>query len=480
MRPGLRLALALVSGVAGWAALRAPASAAPSLRTVSVQVVAESCSAASPRLGDGNVDPGEVVDLQVIVRNVGDATATGITGVIVTSTPGVSLLRDLLDYPDIPAGETATALVSAQIDVDPTVDCGTVIAFTIALRWTGGFRQEAQNITIPVTCFPCGVDACDPRTLTPFDAVGPYGTAVQDTAADFTLPTTGGDWNFQANWSGCEQHVFFVRKRGVLDDWYRWSEDAWNSSLGDLINRTPRNTHWFFLSDAADDATALSDANGMQARIDVLLGSMTAPDRAHWQARLHVVPTRVAMLDNWIETHDDIVDAGRREPPDRNGDGSPDWWVPSAFMIDSHQHIRQVAGYLFPLGINQNATLGWIAHEVRALNFERERQRALDSETFLEIPIWTDELVGGGVHDVVLPPADILAKYDTMLFDLQYLCASTYNNASCEWDYNHRLHVCDPVDPVGCRATEIGRWITPYGRGGRWVTDVTLCSARPL
>lgn len=454
-------------------ALAVPAGAAPALRAVSIQVVDEACTGVSPRLGDGRPDPGETVDLQIVVTNIGDATATGVESVLVNSTPGLTLLRENLSYPDVPAGATVTALVPAQVHLDTMMACGELLSFTIAMRWNGGFRQDTLDLTVPVDCFPCGVDACDPRYLTPFDSTGPFGTSVYDTAADFTLPTLNGDWNLQANWSGCDQLVFFVRKHGAFDDWYGWSSGTWMSSISDLINRSPRNTHWFFLSDAPDDATALNDALLMRARIDAAVNALPATDRLHWAPRFHVSPTRVALLDDWIEEHDDIVDAGRREPPDRNGDGWPDWWVPSAFAIDSHQRIRQIAGYLFPLGINQTPTLGWITHEVRALNFERERQRALDSETFLEIPVWTNELIGGGVHDVVLPPPEILAKYDTMLFDLEYLCQSTYNSASCEWDYNHRMYLCDPANTAGCDGLEIGRWITPYGRGGRWVTDFT-------
>ena len=45
--------------------------------------------------------------------------------------------------------------------------------------------------------------------------------------------------------------------------------------------------------------------------------------------------------------------------------------------------------------------------------------------------------------------------------------------AGCnEWDYAHHLFVCDQDDPASCD-TELVRYVTPYGREGEWLTDVS-------
>ncbi len=62
-----------------------------------------------------------------------------------------------------------------------------------------------------------------------------------------------------------------------------------------------------------------------------------------------------------------------------------------------------------------------------------------------------------------------MATFDSLEVDLFMDCGDP---ASCEWDYLARLYLCNAHDPEHCE-TEIARWVTTYGRDGRWVTDIS-------
>lgn len=56
--------------------------------------------------GDGIVDPGETIELQVDVDNLGTQDATQVSGLLSTITPKVTITDNAADWPDIPQGQT--------------------------------------------------------------------------------------------------------------------------------------------------------------------------------------------------------------------------------------------------------------------------------------------------------------------------------------------------------------------------------------
>ena len=450
MRPTTLLRLALPALLALSTAL--PALGAPFVRQAGLEVVSDSCSSGGPFHANGEVDPGETALLSFRVMNAGNETATMVRAVIVSSPPGVTLFGDTLDYPDVDPMTEADPLAPIEASFDSLFDCGEELAFTVQIFWEGGFRPENFVLTLGDPCLACNVDVCDPRYAVPWNDLGPFGREMWDTVDDLTLDTIEGTFNLRDSWTGCDNWVFVVRYPGS-----GYSEATWNSSIDDFIRTTPRNTQIFFISDSGSAAT---DAMNMKVRSEAALGRLSMTDAAWWEPRLHHVTTRGGSLGNWL---------GQVITERRVGPG----WA-TAFAIDPYQRFRSI-GLLYYLGITSSPEMVNIANDLRYHNFEKERQRVLDAESFLAVQVWNGELVGGGQYDITLPPREVLAKYDTMIFDLEYQCRTPWdpqNGAtSCEWDYNHRMFACDP-DTGACNM-EIGRWITPYGRGGRWVTDFT-------
>jgi hypothetical protein len=73
---------------------------------------------------------------------------------------------------------------------------------------------------------------------------------------------------------------------------------------------------------------------------------------------------------------------------------------------------------------------------------------------------------------VEFPPTAEMERFDTLEVDLALSCPGN-RKANCPpWDYLVYMYLCDADDPARCDQ-EIGRWITPYWSGGRWVTDIS-------
>ena len=98
---------------------------------------------------NGVIDFNECVSLNVTLRNSGTAGATGISGTLSTTTPGVAVspANSTSTYPDIAAGGTGTNASPFRITTSPTFVVGTPIAFT--LNVTTGQGPFAINFSVP-------------------------------------------------------------------------------------------------------------------------------------------------------------------------------------------------------------------------------------------------------------------------------------------------------------------------------------------
>ena len=439
IRLSFRLLVGLVVSLAAAGTLHAAA-----LVVVTGSRIADTCAVGGPASGNGLLDPGETGNLFLHVKNNGNLTATRLRALVSSSDPNLELLLDTLDFADLPAGASAES-VAVPFRFSNAATCGQTYVVDVTLAFSGTFRNDTLSIDIPTRCFTCGADPCLPSSLVPFSA-GPYGIELNQIAADFMVPTLDGDWSFSANWSGCDNYVFIVHQPG-----WAYSDTFWASSVLSMLQQSPDNAQYFFLTTATDPAQVATEMADMRTRTDAALSRLSATDRAHWTPRLHHVTTGVPSLGNWIT--DFLAAHGV-----------------TSFAVDSFQRVRQ-AGLLFYVGGPQSPEMFFMTHEVRHYNYERERQRQLDYETFREITVF-DARMNTGQADVVFPTAEEMAGYDTMLFDLSWECTDPWDSLSCEWDYLANLNICDTVDPTSC-PEEFGRWITAYGRGGRWITDMT-------
>ncbi len=84
--------------------------------------------------GNGLVDNNECNDLQIFLGNSSGGSATGVSGSLSSSTPGVIVVQALAPYPAIPNSTTNANLTPFRISIAPTLVCGMPIDFTLVVK----------------------------------------------------------------------------------------------------------------------------------------------------------------------------------------------------------------------------------------------------------------------------------------------------------------------------------------------------------
>ena len=301
-------------------------------------------------------------------------------------------------------------------------------------------------------------------TRRPLLQAGGFGSLRRDLAADFTVPTLQGDWNYFEQFTGCESIVFVPDSLVVsgLDSTPLLDSRA---DLRDLIETGPRNVHYFFVT-TSNGAGAFAD--DMVSRVEGALQRLNEADAAWWQDRLHVVTQRADRLDAWVA--DAIVQAG------------------PGFAIDRFQRIRgfgnlaDVTRYSPELdGAGAwpwESNLAYLKHEVTYYNYESDRQDMLDATEWTSRYLFYEEDIAstGKRHAWVdLPDAQTMAGFDTLLVDLTHTCDPSLDEfGNCDaWDAVQTIFVCDEADSTSCGDLELARYITTYHREGRWLADAS-------
>jgi hypothetical protein len=102
-------------------------------------------------LGNANgvLNPGEIIDLPVYLRNFGTSvTATSVSATLTSNHPDITVVNDARSCPDIPAGDSAVCATPFRISVAPTMRHNVSTVLTLAVT-AGG---EITHSSIPLTC----------------------------------------------------------------------------------------------------------------------------------------------------------------------------------------------------------------------------------------------------------------------------------------------------------------------------------------
>ena len=124
--------------------------------------------------GDGQPEPGETVELGVLLTNTGAEGVAGIEATLSSASESVTIVdAGPVLFPDLPAGESGAGLSDFVVAIDPECPHGTVVGFDLSITDdTGGPWADSFTMTVAYSaCWDndadgfddevCGGDDCD-------------------------------------------------------------------------------------------------------------------------------------------------------------------------------------------------------------------------------------------------------------------------------------------------------------------------------
>ncbi|MEI8259689.1 MAG: hypothetical protein WCJ30_28825, partial [Deltaproteobacteria bacterium] len=277
------------------------------------------------------------------------------------------------DAPDATVADARSECESLCAPVTERCAAVTTDACVAACESRATFRDGGPDAMYdPRGCLSASASSCDAIVTClggpPVSAwsPGPYGIAARDLAGPVTLATTDGDWSLRDHWTGEDSYVFLTHAPGALVDssGVDYLADVFNSSILDVIDRSPPNVHYFFMP----YRTATPEFEAFRSGALADLDSLPAEQQAHWRPRLHFVTTPVTTMTGWINERARALIAARYGLP----------YDIFTFAIDRFQRLREV-GQLGVL-VGSGSVLGdmsYVGFEPQYYNFEWDREHQL-------------------------------------------------------------------------------------------------------
>lgn len=298
----------------------------------------------------------------------------------------------------------------------------------------GSAEPDAESDTgepPPTDCEILGLEA------RPFDPTEPEFLRRHQPAGDFSVPLRDGTtWTLSENWSGCESYLFLTHDFAISD-----LDDAtyWSTGVDELLERSPRNVHYFFVIEGSSDDDAESYGAQMEDWIGEALADLDDEEQQWWEARLHVVGKPSRDVDGLVE------DMFRSQVAYFN------WGIDREQKIRSLGYFPHIEGYDSTLNSQGywpfEMRLFSAAYEAEYFNYEVERQARLDAVDADIIEVLGGEVVEEYEDGVLeMPDAASMAAYDTLELDIRMECpdkdAQEISNCGA-WDYRAHAFLCN-------------------------------------
>jgi len=286
-----------------------------------------------------------------------------------------------------------------------------------------------------------------------------HGNARMDTVANFAVPTLDGTWSFKNEWNGNDVYIFLFK---YTDSSGNGNNGDWSKNPGSMIRQLPDNAHLFYGS--FDN----SYRNDVTARKNAVLASLNPDEEIKWQDRIHYIDQDMSTATGGLG---DLI----------NG------WNTLYYGIDRFQRAREI-GSIYAWTSSTNDITHW-AYEARMYNYEYDVEIRETDPNIDVVTIVDEEWHSGGwsagytstYSNVSISLPNNITSYDTLEVFHEHACEDRRNRyqkadssyGGChEWDYLAYMKICNRDNASKC-GTEFMRWITTYGREGRWLTDIT-------
>lgn len=273
----------------------------------------------------------------------------------------------------------------------------------------------------------------------------------------FTVPTLDGTYYFQQEWTGEDIYYFLFK---YTDSSGSSNAGTWGQSPGPFIRGLPENVHLFF---GSFDTTYHTDVINRKSAIE---NALNPDEEEMWQDRIHYIDQQAGSISGGL------------------GQMISSFNNPRYMGIDRFQLARET-GSLYAWTSQTNDPMH-LVHEPHQWNAEfpveiRRHDPAVQEVTLMDFARHSGGWSSGftSTQSTILPGN--LTDYDTLEVYHEHACferSNRYQNSDgsyggChEWDYEANLKICQADNASSC-GTEFMRWITTYGREGKWLTDVS-------
>lgn len=273
----------------------------------------------------------------------------------------------------------------------------------------------------------------------------------------FTVPTLDGTFYFQQEWTGYDVYFFLFK---YTDSSGNSNSATWGQSPGPFIRGLPDNVHLFF---GSFDTTYHTDIINRKAAVE---NALNPDEEEKWNDRIHYIDEPAGGISGGL------------------GEMITSFNNPRYMGIDRFQLARET-GSLYAWTSQQNDPMHLI-HEPHQWNAEFPVEIRRSDPAITEVSLWDFSRHSGGwgsgftsAQTGVMPSN--LTSFDTLEVYHEHACYERMNRyqkadqsyGGChEWDYEANLRICDADNASSC-STEFMRWITTYGREGKWLTDIS-------
>ena len=303
-----------------------------------------------------------------------------------------------------------------------------------------------------------------------WDSTGPYSIERFGTVGPMTIQTRDtGTWRIADEWDGESTYLFiFLQKQNS------YISSLWNQDVGRLLDATPQEAHIFFGSYDSDWA---NDVNGMESRVNSYYNNQQQ-DKQDWiDSNIHFVNQQAWYVQGSLN---DVIND----------------WSKFYYGIDRFQQWREIgslSNWAGTFGVNYR--FDYIAKEPQMWNKEFLVESRGNDPAVTVVDVWDGERHNGGwggghssYNNGTFPNASTMLTFNTIEVYMHHACSehrdrygidddgdgSTDRYGGChEWDYDQRLNICTEAGNHSTCGTEFVRYITTYGREGRWLTDVS-------
>ena len=282
-------------------------------------------------------------------------------------------------------------------------------------------------------------------------------TGPMQTVPHFSIPTLDGTFYFQQEWTGFDIYYFLFK---YTDSSGNSNSATWGQNPGTFIRGLPDNVHLFF---GSFDSTYHSDIVNRKAAVE---NSLNPNEETAWEGRIHYIDQRANSITGGL------------------GQMISNFNSPMYMGIDRFQMARETGSLYAWTSSNNDPT--HLIHEPHQWNAEfpveiRRHDSGVEEVTALDFYRHTGGWGGGFTTTTTAVFPSNLTDYDTLEVYHEHACDERSNRhqksdgstGGChEWDYEANLRICDRDNASSC-GTEYMRWITTYGREGKWLTDIS-------